>query len=173
MTHVVIYNKGVSKASTVKERAEYVLGKVPLRHAIGMLFRGVARELEWVDGEYVGPYRRVTAVELVNEMVTIFVYERTGKVMFSKTNVLRRDHYRCAYCGRTGRTIDHVLPRAQGGETTWLNCVAACLKCNGDKADRTPEQAGMRLEIEPYVPTMEDLGMVSSRLTVRPADAFA
>lgn len=173
MTQVVIYNKGAGQVSEREERARYAIGKVTLRHAIGMLMRGVARELEWVDGEYVGTYRRVTAVELVNELVTILVYESTGKVMFSKTNVLRRDYYRCAYCGRTGRTIDHVLPRAQGGKTTWLNCVAACLKCNGDKADRTPEQAGMRLEIEPWVPTMEDLGMVRSIRRYANAEALA
>lgn len=173
MTQVVIYNKGAGDVREVSERACFALGKVSLKHAIGMLIRGVARELEWVEGEYVGPYRKVTAVELVNELVTILLYERTGRVMFSKTNVLRRDHYRCAYCGRTGRTIDHVLPRAQGGKTTWLNCVAACLKCNGDKADRTPEQAGMRLEIEPWVPTMEDLGLVRSTRRYVWADAVA
>ena len=173
MTQVVIYNKGASKVSAKSERAGYALGKVRLRHAIGMLRRGVARELEWVDGEYVGPYRKVTAVELINELVTVMVYKQTGRVMFSKANVLRRDHYRCAYCGRTGRTIDHVLPRAQGGKTTWLNCVAACLKCNGDKADRTPEQAGMRLEIEPWVPTMEDLGLVWSTRRYTRANALA
>ncbi|WJJ14504.1 hypothetical protein P9990_25255 (plasmid) [Prescottella equi] len=28
--------------------------------------------------------------------------------------ILARDHYRCAYCGRTGaRTVDHVFPRSR------------------------------------------------------------
>lgn len=161
MAEVVIYNKGAGEVAVLAERERFVIGKVPLRHAIGMLVRGVARELEWVEGEFFGPYRKVTAVELVNEIVTVMVFNRTGKVMFSKVNVLRRDNYRCAYCGRTGRTIDHIVPRAQGGRTTWMNCVAACLTCNGDKADRTPAQAGMTLDITPYVPTMEDLGLAS------------
>ena len=50
-------------------------------------------------------------------------------------------------------TIDHVVPRAQGGESSWTNCVLACLECNKRKADRTPAQAKMRLRKEPVRPT--------------------
>ncbi len=50
-------------------------------------------------------------------------------------------------------TIDHVVPRAQGGESSWTNCVLACLECNKRKADRTPEQAKVRLRKEPVRPT--------------------
>ena len=50
-------------------------------------------------------------------------------------------------------TIDHVVPRAQGGESSWTNCVLACLECNKRKADRTPEQAKLRLRKEPARPT--------------------
>ena len=155
---VIVYNSGAGRARP-DQRARYALRRVPLQHAIGMLFRGVARELEWLDGEYIGPYRKVTAVELINEVATLLVYRSTRKVMFSKQNVLRRDRYRCAYCGKTGDTVDHVTPKARGGRSAWLNCVAACQPCNGRKADRTPEQAGMRLDVDPWVPTLADLGM--------------
>ncbi len=50
-------------------------------------------------------------------------------------------------------TLDHVVPRSQGGESRWDNCVLACLDCNKQKADRTPEQAGMRLRRKPVRPT--------------------
>lgn len=48
-------------------------------------------------------------------------------------------NHRCAYCGvrmtddrsDTGRTIDHILPRSQGGKNTMLNMVLACQRCNG------------------------------------------
>jgi 5-methylcytosine-specific restriction endonuclease McrA len=49
-------------------------------------------------------------------------------------------------------TLDHVIPRAQGGESRWDNCVLACLECNKRKADRTPEQAKMRLRRKPVQP---------------------
>ena len=54
-------------------------------------------------------------------------------------------------------TIDHVVPRAQGGESSWTNCVLACLECNKRKADRTPEQAKVRLRKEPVRPTWKPL----------------
>ncbi len=49
-------------------------------------------------------------------------------------------------------TIDHVIPRSQGGTSTWENCVLACIGCNKRKADRTPHQAGMRLHKAPVWP---------------------
>ena len=54
-------------------------------------------------------------------------------------------------------TIDHVVPRAQGGESSWTNCVLACLECNKRKADRTPAQAKVRLRKEPVRPTWKPL----------------
>ena len=42
-------------------------------------------------------------------------------------------------------TLDHILPRAQGGESTPANLVTACVKCNQRKGNRTPEQARMPL----------------------------
>ena len=41
----------------------------------------------------------------------------------------------CIYCGKTSESIDHVLPRSQGGLSITENCVPACLSCNGDKSD--------------------------------------
>ena len=54
-------------------------------------------------------------------------------------------------------TLDHVIPRAQGGESRWENCVLACLTCNKRKADHTPEQARMRLRKQPAKPTWKPL----------------
>lgn len=67
-----------------------------------------------------------------------------------------RDGYICLYCGnRYGHstlTRDHVIPRAQGGEDTWNNTVAACRSCNMRKGARTPEEAKMPLIALPYTP---------------------
>ncbi|MFI2433627.1 HNH endonuclease [Streptomyces sp. NPDC018693] len=75
---------------------------------------------------------------------------------WSRRGVLVRDRHRCAYCGRRATTVDHVVPRAQGGQDTWLNTVASCAEDNHRKADRTPEQAGMTLLREPFEPTPQD-----------------
>lgn len=142
MTQVVIYNAG----------GQQVLGEVTLKHAIGMLHRKVARAKEWIEGATFGPYPKVTAVELVNYVFTKWVYQRTGKVVFSRANLMERDRYRCGYCDRRATTMDHIVPRCQGGRSEWENCIAACRKCNSDKGGRTPEQAGMTLRWEPFTP---------------------
>ena len=47
------------------------------------------------------------------------------------------------------------MPRAQGGLTTWENCVLACVECNRKKRDRTPSQAGMKLLSIPKKPDLK------------------
>lgn len=66
--------------------------------------------------------------------------------------VLRRDSHRCQYCGGHGNTVDHVIPKCQGGPGTWMNLVACCFACNQKKRGRTPEQAGMELLKKPISP---------------------
>lgn len=77
-------------------------------------------------------------------------------VKFSRINVFTRDGYQCQYCrerfAASSLNYDHVVPRHQGGKTVWENIVTACYTCNGKKANRTPEQAGMRLLRMPYKP---------------------
>ncbi|NKY86593.1 HNH endonuclease [Nocardia veterana] len=67
--------------------------------------------------------------------------------------VLRRDNHRCGYCAGWAGTVDHIRPRSRGGPNTWNNLIAACGPCNTRKADRTPDEAGMRLLWEPKAPT--------------------
>jgi len=52
-----------------------------------------------------------------------------------------------------------VFPQSRGGKSTWLNTVSACLRCNGRKADRTLAESGMKLLIEPRVPTFGELAI--------------
>lgn len=94
------------------------------------------------------------------------------QVPFNRRNLYRRDDYACQYCGRQPGverlTIDHVLPRSRGGPTSWENCVVACEPCNGHKADRTPQEAGMRLRVRPVRPSWRPVLPVS-RSAVRPS----
>lgn len=76
------------------------------------------------------------------------------KIMLSRKNILRRDRFRCQYCGsRQKLTVDHVMPRSRGGRDTWLNLVAACTSCNNKKGNRTPEEAHMPLRRKPFRPS--------------------
>ena len=70
----------------------------------------------------------------------------------SRRGVLRRDGSRCAYCGASATTIDHIVPRSRGGEDTWENLVACCLRCNNVKGDRTPMEMGWMMRTVPKAP---------------------
>ncbi len=99
----------------------------------------------------------------VPEVISLTRYDRmpATAVAFSRRNVAKRDHHTCQYCGAQPGwdqiTIDHILPRSRGGASSWTNCVAACAACNAEKADRTPEQAGMRLRKTPVRPLWKPL----------------
>lgn len=76
------------------------------------------------------------------------------QLRLSRHAVLARDNYTCQYCACKGKdmTIDHVVPRWAGGPHTWDNLVACCRKCNLKKADKTPQQANMKLARKPKRP---------------------
>jgi 5-methylcytosine-specific restriction endonuclease McrA len=99
----------------------------------------------------------------VPEVIVLAQYNRhpQGAVSFSRNNIFKRDHWTCQYCGKQPGgeelTIDHVLPRSQGGVSSWENCVLACIDCNKGKADRTPQQAGMKLRRAPVRPAWKPL----------------
>lgn len=140
---VLVYNVGGAEVHDVK----------PLKHVIKMLHRGVVRVLEAIEGETFGPYQRPRSVELVRYIYAKWKYQKGGHPRHvSKRGVLVRDRYTCAYCGRSATTVDHVTPRCQGGLSTWVNLVAACVDCNSRKKGRTPKQAGMVLMWEGFDP---------------------
>src|SRR5262249_10241167 len=152
-------------------------GVAPVARAVVMLWNDVARAVtpedftvhtwpEWVrrGPEPGAPCVRAGRVRFrAPEVVCLARYDRLpgAAVTFSRRNVARRDHHTCQYCGAQpggeAITIDHVIPRSQGGPTSWTNCVAACNACNAGKADRTPEQAGMRLRPRPNRPEWRPL----------------
>jgi 5-methylcytosine-specific restriction endonuclease McrA len=79
-----------------------------------------------------------------------------NQVKLNRRNIFARDQNRCQYCGHKYSTsdlsIDHIVPRTQGGVTSWDNVVCACLDCNVRKGGRTPDQAGMHLISVPVRP---------------------
>lgn len=86
---------------------------------------------------------------------------------FSSAKLFRRDRCTCAYCGLrfAARELqcEHVFPASRGGGWTWMNLVSACGPCNGRKADRTPEEAGMPLAYLPYVPSRFESFLLEGR----------
>jgi 5-methylcytosine-specific restriction endonuclease McrA len=83
----------------------------------------------------------------VPEVILLSRYEEvpSTRVNFCRRAIWKRDEFRCQYCGVRPNydeaTLDHIIPRSCGGETSWTNCVLACYRCNSQKADREPHQA--------------------------------
>ncbi|WP_291725828.1 HNH endonuclease [Bernardetia sp.] len=75
-------------------------------------------------------------------------------VMLTRQNIFKRDGNQCVYCNSTkDLTLDHVVPRSQGGKTSWTNLVSACQRCNAKKSDFSLEDVGMTLPYKPFKPT--------------------
>jgi len=88
---------------------------------------------------------RVPEITLLSEYSKIPV----RKVVFCRRNLWRRDCKSCQYCGLEPPvdelTIDHIVPRAKGGQSTFENCVLCCISCNLKKGSKNLDHTGMRL----------------------------
>ena len=108
---------------------------------------------------------------LAPRIIRLLFYDKLPKqtVKFNRRNIFARDSNRCQYCGRkfatTELSLDHVVPRSQGGQSTWTNIVCACLDCNIRKGGRSPRQAGMHMIRPPEKPRRSP--MLNLKLTNR------
>jgi 5-methylcytosine-specific restriction endonuclease McrA len=111
-----------------------------------------------MDSHPNGFINTVTMKIAVPEIVKLVKFDRLPKraVKFSRSNVYMHYGRKCCYCGikvsTQEATWDHVIPRAKGGSTDWKNIVLSCRQCNARKADKTPEEAGMTLRVQPSRP---------------------
>jgi 5-methylcytosine-specific restriction endonuclease McrA len=169
--------KALQRPTLVLNRNWQPVNVATVERALTMLWNESARVVDphnyqmytWADWSQLAPREGELFIQAIRmrlrvpEVVTLTDYDRlpAAAVSFSRRNIFKRDHYTCQYCGvQPGGeelTIDHVVPRAQGGTSTWTNCVLACVACNKRKADRTPDQAGMRLRKQPIRPNWKPL----------------
>jgi 5-methylcytosine-specific restriction endonuclease McrA len=123
--------------------------------AVTMCFLG---KVEVIEEYHDKEIRSVSIVIKAPAVVRLLQYVRLGKRTppLCRTNILARDDFRCQYCKKDltakDATLDHVVPRTQGGKTTWENIVCACSACNRKKGGRTPAEARMTLLKKPVKP---------------------
>ncbi len=153
---------------------------VDARRAFSLLFRDLAEAIRVDDGSYTGhgfddwaelstarhafeveayDWVRTVRLELaVPKVIRLLGYDRLPKqdVKLNRRNIFARDRNTCQYCGERFPTselsLDHVLPRSQGGRSSWQNLVCACTRCNTRKGGRTPQQAHIKLIRTPVKP---------------------
>lgn len=126
------------------------LGTIGVARAICMQFCDKLY-IEEFDGDNVlrSPSVEYRVPSVVRLRHYVNVRRRRRENTMKRVRIYIRDRYCCQYCGdhkpAKDLTLDHILPRAQGGTTTPQNLVSACVKCNQRKGNRTPEQARMPL----------------------------
>src|SRR5438067_4690490 len=159
---------------------------ISVRRAFCLLFKELAEVVSLEDGQFatydfetwreLSEYRRhnfrqeeddwvrtVSTEIQVPRVIRLLSYDKLPKqtVKFNRRNIFARDHNQCQYCGRKYPTselsLDHVVPRSQGGQSTWENIVCACINCNVKKGGRTPKQAHMTLVRKPEKPKRSPL----------------
>ncbi|WVT81448.1 HNH endonuclease [Pengzhenrongella phosphoraccumulans] len=124
---------------------------VSVHRAVVLVLTGKAMVLE-TDGRLLHSERSAVPVPLVMCLVRYVHVPHRRTVPPTRRTVLQRDDHRCAYCGGTADTVDHVQPRSRGGRHEWTNVVAACARCNHRKADRLLAELGWQLEFSPHAP---------------------
>lgn len=119
------------------------------RRAIVLLLKGKAESLEH-NGQFICPDLPFPSVIRLRQYIRVPYKE----IPLTRRNILERDRHTCQYCNYKGEhlTLDHVTPRSRGGGDTWENLVAACVRCNVHKGNRTPKEADMVLRSLPRRP---------------------
>ena len=127
------------------------LSVVPSRRAVCLVLDEKAEVVE-----HDGTLLRSESLSLPNPLVIRLLYmvkvPYHCRTALSRRAVFARDDHRCQYCGGVADSIDHIVPKSRGGLHVWENVAAACRRCNLDKRDRTPDEAGMKLAKSPHTP---------------------
>ena len=134
--------------------------RISWQRAITLLFQNKIEILE----SYEDRELRSVTFSIKMPSVVRFLQAIRGRrhvVRFSRESVYARDRAECQYqaapdcprkLSRPQATYDHVIPKSQGGKTTWTNIVIACVACNQLKGGRTCEQAKMFPKTPPVRP---------------------
>lgn len=149
----------MSKKTLLLSSSYQVLNFITEQRAIKLVFKDRVEILDSWQDEYIvwasGSMPHPSIIRLKNGFVPNFY-----KGGFSRNAVIRRDRNTCQYCAKrltaSQITIDHIVPRAKGGLTSFSNCVVCCKSCNSKKGDMLLEEVGMVLLRKPVSPSFSD-----------------
>ena len=108
------------------------------RRALVLVLKGIARTEEEHGLTLHAQRSRIAMPSVIRLLEYRRIPHQTRAL--SRKNILLRDRNQCQYCGvvlPSGElTLDHVIPRSRGGNSTWENLVACCHACNRRKGNR-------------------------------------
>lgn len=135
----------------IKDRVLWSLGDMVIKIRGGFNFEG-----------------KQSTIELPSILATDGkIKNNPGKVVLSNKLLFRRDKNCCLYCGKKFKNSelsrDHIIPVSRNGEDIWTNVVTCCKRCNGYKANRTPEEANLSLLAVPFIPNRYEFLYLANR----------
>ena len=145
------FNWDIGMSQTLVLNASYEpLNITTWRRAIILMLKGKAESLE-EDHSYL-VHNKIKLPTVIR--LRYYVKVPFREVALTRKNLLLRDNNTCQYCNYRGKdlSIDHVIPRSRGGNDNWENVTTACLRCNIQKGNKTPDEANMPLKRNPYKP---------------------
>lgn len=130
------------------------LSIVPATRGIALIFNNKAIALDESDIVLNSESTQIKVPYVIKMNYYVKKKINTKEVPFSRKGVLVRDNHKCAYCGKSASTIDHIIPKSRGGKNTYSNAVACCNKCNGKKANYLLHETDMKLRWQPTAPSL-------------------
>lgn len=132
------------------------LNVTSFRRALKLLLVGKAEIVKKMDGKVIhSAHRSIPLPSIIR--LRYFVKRPHLEVPLTRKNILLWNNYTCQYCGlKDGKsmTVDHVIPKSLGGNSSWENLVCACKTCNARKRSRSPREADMKLIHKPRRPKL-------------------
>jgi 5-methylcytosine-specific restriction endonuclease McrA len=125
-----------------------------VRRAAVLLLKDKAEVVEHASWELRSESLTLPRPVVIRLVTYVRVPRDTHRRKITRRAVFARDRWTCQYCGheRGNLTVDHVIPRSKGGDSTWENIVTCCAPCNRRKGDRLPRQANMVPARKPKAP---------------------
>lgn len=124
-----------------------------VRRAIVLILKQKAEVIDEHELEIHAERLSMTRPAVIRLRAYVHIPYSSARRKITRRAVFARDGWECQYCGRRGSlTMDHVIPRSKGGETSWENVVTCCATCNRRKGDRSVTQSGMKLRARPQPP---------------------
>ena len=124
-----------------------------VRRAVVLMLKSKAEMVERARWDLHAESLTVARPAVIRLVSYVNVPRDTHKRKITRRAVFARDGWECQYCGaRSNLTVDHVIPRSKGGDSSWTNIVASCAPCNRRKGDKLPLQANMVPKNAPRTP---------------------
>jgi 5-methylcytosine-specific restriction endonuclease McrA len=145
MLKTLLLNSGYEVLSFINERKAF---KLLFKDKVEVI-ASWNNKVKWINGYIDHP----SVLILKDNVRRNFI-----RYTFSRSALIKRDNSTCQYCGKkllpSQITVDHIIPKSQGGPTSFINCVVSCFPCNSKKANLPPDKVGMKLLSKPTNPSI-------------------